>query len=146
MQEGHEEVRSRAKQKRRWKRTEDERLDRERMYRLIGTKSCPTRWRHQSILCMPDESTRLGSDTELTRRPTRSIRFRVKKTWIYIREIALVFHFQWLYFEQTKCDDLTIYKSTLSICARFNWSLIIVTYIYLTKKKCICNVCEIIDF
>lgn len=27
---------------------------------------------------MPDESTRLGSDTELTRRPTRSTRFRVK--------------------------------------------------------------------
>jgi hypothetical protein len=44
----------------------------------VPTESCPTRWRHQSILCMPDESTRLGSDTELTRRPTRPTRFRVK--------------------------------------------------------------------
>lgn len=37
----------------------------------IGYKSWPTRWRHRSILCMPDESTRLGSDTELAPRPTR---------------------------------------------------------------------------
>lgn len=46
----------------------------------IGYESWPTRWRHRSILCMPDESTRLGSDTELTARPTpvQSIHFRVE--------------------------------------------------------------------
>jgi len=42
---------------------------------------------------MPDESTRLGSDTELTRQPTQSTRFRVK-TRGYIPEKLQVLHFR----------------------------------------------------
>lgn len=78
---------------------------------LVPTKSCPTRWRHQSILCMPDESTRLGSDTELTRRPTRSTRFssqtRVRTRGYVPKKIVLVLRFH-CYFERAQSDDLVI--------------------------------------